>query len=393
LDLKVGNATHSLVSELTPRQSSDDADLASTFSFTIDPSDLTPTASYRVRVLEQDTTQLARFPETGYAPLAARAMQPLEVVLVPFVAGGFTPRSGSAELEALKRRLVALYPLTDVELSVAAPVTLSYVVNGDGDGWDAALNQIYALRDAAAPPQNVFYFGMLAPDKSYDDYCTNGCILGYSNIADADDQDSRGAIGVTVFPDGSGSDDAWDTVAHELGHALGRDHAPCGVDLSDTDSEWPDDQAHRNAGLGTYGYDFAQARFLKPRTYRDVMSYCTPVWISDYTYQGIFERLDHIQAQGFRALSLEAPELYRLARVGRHGDSAWLGDRVKRGSAARYELALLDAQGSPMAKVVAQVARVDHGPGAFVWLPAAQLARSGATSVDLTPLGGHQLAL
>jgi hypothetical protein len=123
------------------------------------------------------------------------------------------------------------------------------------------------------------------------------------------------------------------------------------------------------------------------------MSYCTPIWISDYTYQGLFERLDHIQAQGFRALSLQGPELYRLARVGRHGESAWLGDRVKRGSAARYELALLDAQGSQVATVAAQVARVDHAAGAFVWLPAADLARSGATSVDLTPLGGGKLAL
>lgn len=393
LDLKVGNATHSLVSQLTLSQSSRADELATTFSFAIEPSDLTAASSYRVRVLEADTTPLVRFPESGYLPLGAQAMQPLEIVLVPFVVGGFSPLSGAAELDALKARLVALFPLTDVELSVAEPVDLDYVVNADGDGWDAALNQIYALRDAAAPPQNVFYFGMMAPSTSYDAYCPNGCILGYSNVADPDDVDSRGAIGVTVFPDGSGTGEAWDTVAHELGHALGRDHAPCGVELADTDPSWPDDMLHRNASLGVYGYDFAKSRLLRPRSYRDVMSYCSPLWISDYTYQGIFERLAHIQGQGFRALGFEAPEPYRLARIGRHGDSSWLGDRIKRGAAAEYDLDLLDAQGRRVSTIVAQVARVDHGPGAFVWLRAATLRDSGAVSVDLTPLGGGRLAL
>jgi hypothetical protein len=28
------------------------------------------------------------------------------------------------------------------------------------------------------------------------------------------------------------------------------------------------------------------------------MSYCSPVWISDYTYRGLFERLDYIASAG-----------------------------------------------------------------------------------------------
>ena len=64
---------------------------------------------------------------------------------------------------------------------------------------------------------------------------------------------------------GSGTDDAWDTVAHELGHALGRDHAPCDVDPSDVDPAWPDDMAHRNAALGVYGYDFERSLLINLR--------------------------------------------------------------------------------------------------------------------------------
>lgn len=393
LDLQTDGQTHSVVSQLTPTQSSQPDKLETSFTFPIVASDLTPSSSYRVRVLEADTTLLTSFPETGFVDLAAVAMAPLQVVLVPFVANGFSPVTGKSQLDALRDRLRELYPLNAVELSLAAPVTLGYVVNGDGDGWDAALNQIYDLRHAANPAANVFYFGMLAPDDSYSSYCTNGCILGYSNVADPDDVDSRGSIGVTVFPDGSGESDAWDTVAHELGHAMGRDHAPCNVVSSDVDRDWPDDTAHKNGAIAVYGYDFGASQLLRPRSYRDVMGYCSPVWISDYTYAGIFERLAHIQAKpALRTLDLAPPELFRVARIGRSGAVSWLGERSRRGVAARRTLALLDAQHRPIGSVDAQVARVDHG-GAFIWLPTRALSESGAKLVDLRPLGGAPLAL
>jgi hypothetical protein len=393
LDLQTAEQVHSVVSQLTPTQSSQADKLETSFTFPIVASDLTPSSSYRVRVLEADTTPLTSFPEAGYVDLGAVAMDPLEVVLVPFVANGFSPIAGTSQLDALRERLRELYPLNAVELSLASPVTLAYVVNGDGDGWDAALNQIYDLRHAANPASNVFYFGMLAPDESYSSYCVNGCILGYSNVADPDDVDSRGSIGVTVFPDGSGESEAWDTVAHELGHALGRDHAPCKVPPKDVDRDWPDDDAHKNGAIAAYGYDFGASQLLRPRSYRDVMGYCSPVWISDYTYAGIFERLAHIQATAaLRALDLAPPELFQVARIGHDGAVSWLGERSRRGVAARRTLALLDAQQRQVGSVEAQVARVDHG-GAFVWLPTRALRESGAKLVDLRPLGGEPLAL
>jgi hypothetical protein len=393
LDLQTDGQTHSVVSPLTPTLSSQADKLETSFTFPIVAGDLTPSSSYRVRVLEADTTPLTSFPESGFVDLGAIAMEPLQVVLVPFIANGFSPITGASQLGALRERLRELYPLSDVELSLAAPVTLGYVVNGDGDGWDDALNKIYELRHAANPASNVFYFGMLAPDESYAQYCVDGCILGYSNVADPDDVDSRGSIGVTVFPDGSGEKDAWDTMAHELGHAMGRDHAPCNVASSDVDRDWPDDTAHKNGAIAVYGYDFGASQLLRPRSYRDVMGYCSPVWISDYTYAGIFERLAHIQAKAaLRTLDLAPPELFRLARVARDGAVSWLGERSRRGVAARRTLALLDAEQRQVGNVEAQVARVDHG-GAFVWLPARALRESGAKLVDLRPLGGALLAL
>jgi hypothetical protein len=194
---------------------------------------------------------------------------------------------------------------------------------------------------------------------------------------------------VTVFPDGSGSKDAWDTLAHELGHALGREHAPCGVDDRDPDYPYP------NAGLGgLYGYDFDLMRLVKPKPAKDVMSYCSPVWISDYTYRGVFERLDYIASESFEALALRPPELFRLARIQRTGQSRWLGEQHRRPSGrAERQVALLDAAGRQVGVVPGQLVAVDHAPGGYVWLPVAALGVRGAVSLDLRPLGGAILPL
>ncbi|MES1188581.1 MAG: M66 family metalloprotease [Myxococcales bacterium] len=394
LDLKTPQLTRTLVSERMVTKSSLQDDLASTFVFDVNGNDLSPNSTYRVRVLEADTTPLARFPEDGYVPLGAKALPAFELVLVPFVANGHAPLTGEAELSGLRRRLLALYPSIDVHVSVAAPVTLPYVVNGDGDGWDNALDRIYQLRADAAPAHDVFYYGAMAPDDTFANYCASDCILGYSTVAEDTDVDSRGSIGITVFQDGSGTKDAWDTVAHELGHALGREHAPCGItDPSDLDSEYP----YANATLGgIYGFDFDAMKLIKPKPAKDVMSYCTPVWISDYTYRGIFERLDFIASESFRALALAPPALFRLARVGRRGESRWLGERRRGATSRRAKLDLLDHAGRRLGEIEAQVVPVDHARGGYVWLPSAELARwqqLGAASVDLGPSGGSVLAL
>lgn len=398
LDIDTGPTTRSLVSERTITASSSPDDASSAFVFQVAAADLTPNSRYRLRVLEKDTTPLVQFPDVGYAELSARSLPAFQLVIVPFIVGGYTPKTGEIELDALRRRLVALYPSVGVDITRAPPVTLSYPVDAEGEGWDEALDEIYSLRAAARPAPDVFYFGMMAPGPSFDAFCPDGCTVGYSVVADVDDADSRGSIGVGVFPDGSGADDAWDTLAHELGHALGRQHAPCPAPPSPNqpdgiDRRWPSDMLHASAALGAYAYDFDTTRWIKPRQAKDVMSYCTPIWISDYTYRGIFERLDSIQNESFRVLDGAARQLFRLARINRDGRATWLGDRYKHGHSSERAVALLDADGTPLGEASAQVAFLDHARGGYVWLPERELRESGAVSVDLRPLGGSVLGL
>jgi hypothetical protein len=391
LDLKTPAATRTLVSRRALSQSSLQDDLSTTFVFNVDAADLSTSSTYRVRVLEADTTPIARFPDDGYEALEARALPAFSLVIVPFVIDGFSPKLGEAELLGLRSRLSALFPSMGVSLDVAPSVSLPYPVNAEGDGWDDALDHIYALRAAAAPAHDAFYFGAMAPAPSYSQYCGNSCVLGYSAVASETDVESRGSIGVTVFPDGSGTKDAWDTVAHELGHALGRDHAPCGIsDPNDVDPDYP----YANAGLGgIYGFDFDAMKLIRPKSARDVMSYCTPVWISDYTYRALFERLDIIASESFRVLA-QAPSVpFRLARIRRTGETVWLGERYRRGNARAVPVMLLDAFGGVVGSVDAELVPLDHARGGYVWLPVNALGQRAAHSVDLRPFGGGVLPL
>jgi hypothetical protein len=163
-------------------------------------------------------------------------------------------------------------------------------------------------------------------------------------------------------------------------------------DPSEYDTEYP----YPNAGLGqTYGFDFATMRLVKPRSYRDVMSYCSPVWIADYTYRALDERLRYIEASRFRVLAQSPPSLLRVARIRRDGSSRWLTERLSRISApGTTQLPLLDADGNEVGAVLARFARLDHAWGGYVSLSAASLAGfPAATAVDLRTLGGDVLPL
>ena len=70
-------------------------------------------------------------------------------------------------------------------------------------------------------------------------------------------------------------------MAHELGHNFGRLHAPCG-NPSGLDGQYP----YSGASIGVYGYDILSG-VAKQSSLRDLMSYCDPSWISDYTYRNL----------------------------------------------------------------------------------------------------------
>ena len=75
-------------------------------------------------------------------------------------------------------------------------------------------------------------------------------------------------------------------MAHELGHACGRPHAPCGTPGDPTYPAYePYDPAGTpTASIGEYGLDISTGFIFSPATFKDFMSYCGPRWVSLHNY-------------------------------------------------------------------------------------------------------------
>lgn len=73
------------------------------------------------------------------------------------------------------------------------------------------------------------------------------------------------------------------TVAHELGHNMGLRHAPCGG-AAGPDSAFPT----RDGTIGVWGFNSSDSSLVDPGT-SDLMSYCGPKWISDFSFTKAFD--------------------------------------------------------------------------------------------------------
>lgn len=98
-----------------------------------------------------------------------------------------------------------------------------------------------------------------------------------------------GGGGVGVGKNGDGA-----TAAHEIGHALGRQHAPCDnvtrcASPRNTDNDFPVYSGYDSDSIGEYGFDptsmFGSVR--SPADRHDFMGYSPLDWISPYTYKAI----------------------------------------------------------------------------------------------------------
>ncbi|MET0792092.1 MAG: M66 family metalloprotease [Polyangiaceae bacterium] len=390
LEWGVGADVNSFESKKAIRAASSHATFASTFNFPLGPEQVAQGSTYSVTLSDPATGRiLDRFPKTEHSPLAAQAVSRsnrLAVVVVPFVVGGITPDTSVATLAIFQTRLRSMYPVADVSLTLHPTVTSSIQVGPD-KGWDALLDAVYALRAADAPAPDVYYYGLFTPQKSFKDYCVTDCTVGYSIVADADDVESRGSLGLGIFSDGSNRD-APDTMAHELGHALGRDHAPCDVSKQDS-GPFP----YPGGKIGVWGFDAPHHALLDPALYGDVMGYCSPDWISDFTYSALFERIALVNAE-LRAKSLgpaHTAPAYRRVLLGADGSLSW-GSRsipMRALSGPVRDVTLLDGGGTALATISVIFRRFADAAGGFFLLPE---ARIGAP-VRSIRVGNTELAL
>jgi hypothetical protein len=270
----------------TLARASSDADLASTFDFAVPPAAITPGATFAVTIADARGDVVARFPADGSrASLGAQATPPLRVTLAPMRytadGSGRLPDTSASQVARIRDALFARYPVPSVAIDVREPSTFDGAVDAGGGGWPDALAAIVALRASDAAPDDAYYVGLVAPAASESAYCGARCLHGLSPIAD-DPADARArASVVTGFTGG----DAALAAVHEIGHAHGRRHAPCGG-AENVDVAYP----YERGAIGAWGYDAATDRWIDATTFKDMMSYCAPGFASDYTFRALFDR-------------------------------------------------------------------------------------------------------
>ncbi len=208
------------------------------------------------------------------------AVPVFDVTFVPIVFSGDPP---GIDTDTYMAVIGDLLPIGDYRAQVGRLLDLSGRNLGDSNkelSTQTALNELLHRWNAEAG-ENEYYHGLMSTDE---------LTLGFRGLAYAPEKVAvSGAFNERCRPErefcGRG------THAHEIGHNLGLIHAPgnCG-ETEPIDGGFPYEGAGIGPRRGWIGSrdEFAHAEADIP--YRDVMSYCSPIFVSDYNYN---KMVDH----------------------------------------------------------------------------------------------------
>ncbi len=199
-----------------------------------------------------------------------------EQVLVPTVGKGSvlavshvpivqSARTGTPRL--IDTGMKQTWPLKGLDNQTRAAYTFSGTVSANGAGWDTLLQQLMQTRQSDGSRRN--YLGWLNLGGGF------GGVAGLGYVG----------LGAALARDGQQT--GVGTAVHELGHNMGREHAPCGG-ASGADPQYP----VAGARLDVQGWDYVSQRLILPTAAYDVMSYCDPQWVSNFNYVRVQQFLE-----------------------------------------------------------------------------------------------------
>lgn len=369
LTLDNGGTRVGVASERMISAASTDEDTNTTFDFQVDGALITGTTQLSVSLLETTCVSAAaspgaRVPATGTQALGAELINKFRVVVVPVTLGGRTPDTSPAQLERLRAELLAYYPVPDVEVTTRGAVPYTGTFAASGSGWSAVLSLVGRTRQQDAPASNVYYYGVVTPAATFRDYCRSGCVAGLAPQTVVVSRSNQIGLGVG-FADTSSAN----TMAHELGHAHGLPHAPCsrGGAIEGADARFP----YAGAKIGSWGWDSRSNKLMSPSMYVDLMSYCNPVWISDYNYAKIVTRAKAVNLAAFiHAGSAVEPQAWHGIILHADGSASWSGMTSDELPGEPSAASALDAQGYVLSEIEVVRVPLSHTDDVFLYVPA-----------------------
>ncbi|MGH7283463.1 MAG: hypothetical protein ACRELY_18210 [Polyangiaceae bacterium] len=395
-----GKALDQLSQSQSVSAASSENDPSTTINFDVPAADLPSGGKLSVALVDTSaadvpsgTASTSRYPQDGSSdPTTAKDTGPLKITLVPtIVSGGYAPDTSSAQLQILHDTMFGIYPVTDVQITVHAQESAPYTVAAtNSSGFENVLEWGTSLRESENPPADVYYWITFDPKSSFNSFCGGGCIAGLSTVADVNDPSGRVSTGLGY----TGSDTAF-TMAHEVGHAHGRDHAP-GCGASGIDPSFPSSyienssQVGQFGSIGVIGYDIVGKQFIDPSQTGDMMGYCPPTWVSDYTYRALATRVATLNGAADMIgspLKFATPQAHRFVNIDGSGNVTWgqainMRDKPQPGD---HTVTYLDAKGNVMMSVTAQLHKLDHAEGGFLIVPEGP---AGFASIKVTTNAG-----
>jgi hypothetical protein len=294
----------------TPKAASTEGELASSFNLQLPKDVVKPGLRYSVELAEcgaaTGTAMAPRFPATGDLALGAKTTGVMKIHFVPVQVGNKMPDTSDARLGYYKLFFEALYPITELQWSLG-----DVYQGGQNDpNFDNLLDDMRDFRVKEQPADDVYYVA-LSPVASSDGFADG---IGFQ--AEPDEADYRVAITTS-------SDDAEYSslvIGHEVGHNQGLPHSP-GCDPDGPDPMYP----YKGGFLGSWGYDHRHAdKLIDPKKTYDIMSYCTPIWFSDYTYEKVVKRVAHVNGNDLhRTKGPVATSDWRVLLAAADGTARW----------------------------------------------------------------------
>lgn len=254
------------------------SNLNSSFNFTLPPAWLSGAVTLQIRVdpnntiAERDNGNNLRTFVANFITVPA-----LDIKVIPiwYIDPETNLTYPAADYSYLAPGVVKMFPISSATVTERSAITWSENLR-NGGAWSNLARQISTIKSSDNAPASQIYYG-LVPFFAEDGVSTWFPRRGIAGVGYVG---RRVSVGVA---DASEVGIPGDEVAnHEFGHNLGREHAPCGA--PDADLNFP----YTGGSIGQYGLRADRMLLYDPITYLDIMSYCVPLWISDYTYQGLF---------------------------------------------------------------------------------------------------------
>ncbi|PVX34443.1 IPT/TIG domain-containing protein [Janthinobacterium sp. 78] len=359
-----------------PTAKSDDS-FNGNFSAVLPAGWILPGVRVRVTAVGNDGVQVSQEAAPAVASLAR-----IRLVLVPL-----STDDGVAQLpdaKDIRAALLRVYPYATENISITTRTALSMPGSSTADSWwSKALGELESKR--VQEDSGAYYYGFV-PKMSV----TRAAGLAYIN-GRSSGSDSTSAIGLdakasniaSVDPFGNGWPEWLTTLVHELGHNHSLQHVACGG-AAGAVADYP----YANGNLGPqplYNSDYAGSIGQLSKAVnggtpmKDVMSYCSGAWFSDYSYarvqQFLEKRSTQMTGSNVLAASMSVAENGYLTISGSItptgvalrpavASSARVGAAAS-GSGQAYTLRVLTASGTTIDLPFDAVTVADHGGSAM----------------------------